>query len=68
LEDVEEFVKPEGFTPILQYKGIQDTFLPVTNILVRAEESVFCVLQNVQHRLQISNRFMGKEKLHVSDG
>ena len=48
VENAEEFIKPEGFTPLLQHKGIQDTFLPNTNIFVRAEEPASCVLHNAQ--------------------
>jgi hypothetical protein len=48
LEDTEEFVKPEVFTPILYQKGIQDTFLSGTNILVHAEEPATCDLHNAQ--------------------
>jgi hypothetical protein len=32
LENAKEFVKPEDFTPLLQHKGTQDTFLLDTNI------------------------------------
>ena len=48
LEDAEEFVKLEGFTPVLQHMGFQDTSRPDTNIFVRAEEPAACVLHNAQ--------------------
>lgn len=48
LEDAEEFVKTEGFTPVFQHKGIQDTLMPDTNTFVRVGETSFCVLHNAQ--------------------
>ena len=48
LENAKEFVKPEGFTPLLQHKGIHDTFLLDTNIVVRAEELASSDLLNAQ--------------------
>jgi hypothetical protein len=68
LEDDEEFVKPEGFTPILQHQDIQDTFLPDTNILVHAEDPVSCVLHNAQTQAPDIQDAYGEGNLHVSDG
>ena len=39
----EEFVKPEGFTPLFQHKGIQDIFRPDTNSVVCSEEPAPCL-------------------------
>ena len=48
LENAKEFVKLEGFTPLFQHKGIQDTLLLDTNIVVCAEELAACVINNAQ--------------------
>ena len=68
LENAKEFVKPEGFTPLLQHKGTQDTFLLDTNIgnaagqAAPTEELAVGVFHNAQAQAPDIQADNGEEK------